>query len=60
MFGRMPPEIKLIQKQKEGRNYSRDDEIHIVCIFFESNIQIEIFMEPLEYSVRIPMGWAAP
>ncbi|KAJ7142122.1 hypothetical protein C8R43DRAFT_1016383 [Mycena crocata] len=29
MFGRLPPEIKLIQKQKEGRNYSRDDEIHI-------------------------------
>jgi len=29
MFGRIPPEIKLIQKQKEGRNYSRDDEIHI-------------------------------
>ncbi|KAJ6509207.1 hypothetical protein C8R47DRAFT_1097849 [Mycena vitilis] len=29
MFGRIPPEINLIQKQKEGRNYSRDDEIHI-------------------------------
>ncbi|KAJ7119131.1 putative cyclase-domain-containing protein [Mycena epipterygia] len=29
MFGRLPPEIKMIQKQKEGRNYSRDDEIHI-------------------------------
>ncbi|KAJ7221453.1 hypothetical protein GGX14DRAFT_190487 [Mycena pura] len=30
MFGRLPPQIKLIQKQsKEGHNYSRDDEIHI-------------------------------
>ncbi|KAJ6567080.1 putative cyclase-domain-containing protein [Mycena capillaripes] len=29
MFGRIPPEINLIQKQKEGLNYSRDDEIHI-------------------------------
>ncbi|KAF7359050.1 hypothetical protein MSAN_01245900 [Mycena sanguinolenta] len=29
MFGRIPPEIKLIQKQREGRNISRDDEIHI-------------------------------
>ncbi|KAJ7184608.1 hypothetical protein C8R46DRAFT_1064624 [Mycena filopes] len=29
MFGRLPPEIKYIQKQKGGRNYSRDDEIHI-------------------------------
>lgn len=29
MFGRIPPEINFIQKQKEGRNYSRDDEIHI-------------------------------
>ncbi|KAJ7071791.1 putative cyclase-domain-containing protein [Mycena belliarum] len=29
VFGRLPPEINLIQKQKEGRRYSRDDEIHI-------------------------------
>ncbi|KAF7298292.1 Serine/threonine protein kinase PRP4 [Mycena kentingensis (nom. inval.)] len=29
MFGRLPPTINYIQKQKEGRNYSRDDEIHI-------------------------------
>ncbi|KAF7295847.1 hypothetical protein HMN09_01128000 [Mycena chlorophos] len=29
LFGRLPPEIKLMQKQKEGLNYSRDDEIHI-------------------------------
>ncbi|KAK7024072.1 hypothetical protein R3P38DRAFT_2956656 [Favolaschia claudopus] len=29
MFGRLPPEVNLIQKEKEGRNYSRDDEIHI-------------------------------
>ncbi|KAJ7819049.1 hypothetical protein B0H14DRAFT_2837511 [Mycena olivaceomarginata] len=29
MFGRRPPEVNFIQKQKEGLNYSRDDEIHI-------------------------------
>ncbi|KAJ6630356.1 hypothetical protein B0H10DRAFT_1984313 [Mycena sp. CBHHK59/15] len=29
LFGRIAPEIKMIQKQKAGRNYSRDDEIHI-------------------------------
>ncbi|KAJ7700680.1 hypothetical protein B0H17DRAFT_1046350 [Mycena rosella] len=29
MFGRLAPEITLIQKEKGGHNYSRDDEIHI-------------------------------
>ncbi|KAF7298298.1 hypothetical protein MKEN_01354300 [Mycena kentingensis (nom. inval.)] len=29
MFGRLPPTINYIQKQREGRNASRDDEIHI-------------------------------
>ncbi|KAJ7753425.1 putative cyclase-domain-containing protein [Mycena maculata] len=29
MFGRIPPEIKMFQKMKDGHKYSRDDEIHI-------------------------------
>ncbi|KAJ7500437.1 putative cyclase-domain-containing protein [Mycena galericulata] len=29
MFGRLPPEVKMIQKKKEGRIDSRDEEIHI-------------------------------
>ncbi|KAJ7753430.1 hypothetical protein DFH07DRAFT_824451, partial [Mycena maculata] len=28
MFGRIPPEIKMFQKMKDGHKYSRDDEIH--------------------------------
>jgi hypothetical protein len=58
MFGRLPPEIKLIQKQKEGRNYSRDDEIHIVCAYISTN-QTDSFNITSEHSIWDAVGWPA-
>lgn len=56
MFGRLPPEINMIQKKKEGRLYSRDDEIHIVRIFM-STFVTSFFLRLLEYAIRLAVGW---
>jgi hypothetical protein len=56
MFGRLSPEITMIQKQKEGRNYSRDDEIHIVR-FHPKGTRNVIRMPPRTLN-REPSGMA--